>query len=129
MATYALQLFAEYLKLSPVNPIPEHIKGELNTEADNISRVNKLFPTERSHIFDVPYHILLEQVCQKYKKIRNWEVFLPSPELLSSLSYVVYSDVLTEGPRVEATLGRFVPVNSFFSGSANNTTYSNTYFL
>ena len=129
MATSALLLFAEYMKHSPVSPIPEWIAGDENTEADDISRVQELFSPKKTHIYDVPFPILLNQVCLKYKQIRDWEIFLPSQEILADLSYVVYTDFSTEVPKTRKNLGHFVRVDSISCGSANSTTYSNSFFL
>ena len=128
MATKALELFAEYFQYSPVCPITEHIPGRLNIEADNISRPNKHFSPPREYIYDVNYKTLLKQVCRKHKKIENWDVFLPSKDLLWDISCVVYSASLPEGLKRRSSLGRFVPVASIFSGSATDINYS-TCFL
>ena len=129
MATNLLFMFAEYMKYSPVSPVSAWIKGSENVQADDLSRVYKLFPHEKPFIYEVPYPILLQQVCQKYKKMSNYDVFLPHPDILSDISYLMYSDYSTVAPKRRTSLGRFFPVSSIFSGSANTTIYSNSFFL
>ena len=67
MATLALLLFAKYMKHSPVSSAPEWIAGKKNTEADDVSCVQELFSPQKTHIYDVPFPLLLNQVCLKYK--------------------------------------------------------------
>ena len=72
-------MFAEYMKYSPVLPVPDWIKGSENVQADDLSRVYKLFPNKKPFIYDVLYHILLQQVCHKYNKMSNYDVFPFAP--------------------------------------------------
>ena len=129
MATNALRLFSEYMRLSDVSPVPQHIPGRLNVDADDISRVHELFTPHKKIIYDLPYHTLLEQVLQKHNKMRSYDLFLLSPELLSDLSCVVFSDALMAVPSWKTNLGRFLPVVSIFSGSATSTSSSVSCFL
>ena len=129
MATNAIRLFAEYMRLSDVSPVPEHIPGVLNVEADDISRVQELFCPKLKSIYHLPYHILLQQVLQKHSKMRFYEIFLSSQELLLDLSYVVFSDASMGVPSRKKNLGRFSPVASIFSGSATNMDSLNFCFL
>ena len=129
MATSALLYFAEYMKYSPVSPVPAHVPGVENTTADDISRVYQLFPNKKSFIYNVPYPLLLRQVCHKYNKMLNYNVFLLDPEIVSDLSFLVYSDYSTVVPKRRKNLGRFFPVSSIFSGFVNNTIYSDSFFL
>ena len=129
MATRALRLFAEYMKYSPVCPVPAHVRGVDNVEADDISRVYKLFSNEKDFIYDVPFPTLLQQVYQKYRKKSNYSVFLPNPEIVSDISSVVYSDYLTEAPKRRKNLGQFFPASSIFCGSVSNTIYCNSFSL
>ena len=129
LATNAIRLFAEYTRLSDVSPVPDHIPGVLNVEADDVSRVQELFVPQHKFIYHLPYHVLLQQVLQKHNKMKSYEIFLPSQELLSDLSYVVSSDVSTEVPSRRKNLGRFLPVDSISSGFANNISSLNSFFL
>jgi len=129
MATKALRMFAEYMKYSPVSPVPNHISGIDNVQADDLSRVNKLFTHEKEFIYDVPYTTLLQQVYRKYSKMSNYSVFLPHPEILSDLSSLVYSDSLMEPPKKRKNYGRFFQGSCIFSGSVNSTVYSNSFSL
>ena len=129
MATNAIQLFAEYMRLSDVSPVPQHIPGVLNVEADDISRVQELFCPKLKSIYHLPYHTLLQQVLQRHNKMRSYEIFLPSQELLLDLSYVVSSDASMGVPSRKKSLGHFLPVDSIFSGSAINTGSLNFCFL
>jgi len=129
MATNALRLFAEYMLLSDVSPLPEWIPGELNVEADDVSRVHELFVPKKELIYNLSYHVLIQQVLLKYRKMNCYSLFLLSPELLSDLSSVVYADELTEVPKRKSNLGRFVPVESISSLFATNTISSTSCFL
>lgn len=129
MATKALRMFAEYMKYSPVSPVPAHVPGVENTTADDISRVYQLFPNKKPFIYNVPYEILLRQVCLKYTKMLNYRVFLPDPEIVSDLSCLVYSDYSTVVPKRRKNLGRFYHAKSILCGSVKNTIYSDSFFL
>jgi hypothetical protein len=129
MGQNALRLFANYMLLSQVSSTTDHVKGIDNVEADDISRVQELFSPKKSHIYDVPFSILIQQVCQKYNNLKSWEIFLPSPEILSDLSYVLSSDYLTEVPKKRKHFGHFYHVESTFYGSATNDNSSLGSFL
>ena len=129
MAMNALRMFAEYMKYSPVSLVPAHVPGVENTTADDISRVYQLFPNKKPFIYNVPYDILLRQVCLRYTKMLNYRVFLPDPEIVSDLSCLVYSDYSTVVPKRRKNLGRFYPVRSIFFGSMRNTICSDSFFL
>ena len=120
MATNALRMFAKYMRLSDVSPVPQHLPGKLNVEADDVSRVHELFTPQRKIVYDVPYNILLQQVLLKYNKMKSYDLFLPSQELLLDLLLVVSSDALTVVPSWKKNLGRFLPIDSIFSGSTTN---------
>ena len=129
MATMALRYFAEYMPNSPVQPVPQWIAGELNVEADDVSRVQELFSPKLKFIYNVSYSKLIHQVLQKYSTMRTWDLFLPSPELLSDLSCVVSSVPSMAVPSRKQRLGHFVPVERTFFGSAVNTGSSPSCFL
>jgi hypothetical protein len=129
MGQNALRLFANYMLLSQVSSTTDHVKGIDNVEADDISRVQELFSPKKSHIYDVPFSTLIQQVCQKYNNLKSWEIFLPSPEILSDLSYVLSSDYLTEVPKRRKHFGHFYHVESTFYGSATNVNSSLGSFL
>jgi hypothetical protein len=129
MGQNALRLFANYTLQSPVTSFPEHIAGKDNIEADDVSRPDELFSPKKSHIYDIPYPILMQQVCRKYNKLRSWTSFHPSAEILSDLNYVLSSVSRMEVPKRRQNLGHFCPVESIFSGSASNTTSSIGSFL
>ena len=118
MATMALRYFAEYILNSPVQPVPKWIVGELNVEADDVSRVQELFSPKLKFIYNVSYSKLFHQVLQKYSMMRTWNPFLSSPELLSDLSFVVSSVPSMAVPSRKQLLGHFVPVERIFFGSA-----------
>ena len=91
-----------YKLLTPFTPIKghtKHIAGIDNREADDISRVNELFTPQKTNIYDVPYVTLIQQVCHKYKKLKNWRNFQPSAQILSDLNFVLSSDYLMEVPK------------------------------
>ena len=129
MATIALRYFAKYMPNSPVQPVPKWIAGELNVEADDVSRVQELFSPKLKFIYNVSYSKLIHQVLQKYSMMRTWDLFLPSPELLSDLSCVVSSVPSMAVPSRKQRLGHFVPVERTFFGSAVHTGSSPSCFL
>ena len=130
MATLALLLFAQYMKHSPVSSAPKWIAGKKNTEADNISFVQELLSPQKTRIYDVPFSLLLNQVSLKYKQIKYWEICLPSQqEILADLSYLVYTDFLTEVLKTKKNSGHFICAGSISSGSTNSITYLNSFIL
>ena len=77
-----LRVYAEYQRTSAVCSVAAHIVGVKNIIADDISRVQESFKPKKTHIHDVDLQTLLAQVCQKHRKFRSWEIFLPSNDLL-----------------------------------------------
>ena len=129
IAQNLLRLFANYLMHSPVKGDTEFVAGELNKEADDISRVQELFSPQKTQIYDVPYITLLKQVCLKHKEKRSWRVFHPSAQILSDLSCVLLSNYVTEVPKKTKNLGQFYPVESTFYGTAGSETSYPSSFL
>ena len=130
MATSTLLLFAKYMKHSPVSSAPKWIAGKKNSKADDISCVQELFSPQKTHIYNVPLPLLLNQVCLKYKQIKDWEIFLPSQqETLADLSYLVYTDFLTEVLKTKKNSGHFICAGCISSGSTNSITYLNSFIL
>ena len=54
MATNAICLFAEYMCLSDVSPVPRHILVVLNVDADDVLRVQELFVPKLKSIYHFP---------------------------------------------------------------------------
>ena len=95
MGQNALQLFAEYNIGFDVAMSMDNISSKANIIADTISRVNELFVPKKSHIYDVPFSILVTQVCSKYTEMKSWKIFLPSRKFLSDLNLVLLSKYST----------------------------------
>ena len=129
MGQNALRLFAEYSIGSDVAMSTDHISSKANIIADTISRVNETFVPKKSHIYDVPFSILVKQVCSKYTEMKSWRIFLPSQELLSDLNSVLSSKYSTVALKRNQNCGRFVTAESIFCGTASNETFSTEYFL
>ena len=113
-----LRVYAEYQRTSQVCSVATHIAGVDNKIADDISRVQSLFQPEKTHIYDIPFEILLEQVCRKHKKFRSWDCFLPSKDLLLQIRSTVSSGFSTERPTMIKQVGHFARVDSILSNSA-----------
>ena len=113
-----LRVYAEYQRTSQVCSVATHIKGVDNKIADDISRVQSLFRPEKTHIYDIQFEILLEQVCLKHKNFRSWDCFLPSKSLLSQIRSTVSSGFSTERPTMLNHVGHFERVDSILSNSA-----------
>jgi hypothetical protein len=125
-----LRLFAELRLISPVGIECTHLAGDDNHDPDLVSRPSELYspmlplPSARSfneHIF---------QITQKLPKLASYRVFLPSPELLSSVRSSLSSDVnWAERPVLPKTLGQFATAESIFCGSFENSNSSTQFFL
>ena len=86
-----LRVYAEYQRLSQVCSVAEHIAGVENKTADDISRVQQLFTPRKTNIYDVPFDVLLAQVCQKHKKFKSWDIFASEKaNLMSDEIYGVF---------------------------------------
>ena len=118
IAQNLLRLFANYMIHSLVKGDTNWIPGEMNKEADEVSRVQELFSPTKSDFFDIPYITLLKQVCLKHKDKRSWRNFQPSAQILSDLNCVLSSKYLTVVPKKRERLGQFYPVESTFYGTA-----------
>ena len=60
IAQSLLRLFVNYLIHYPVKEDTDWIAGQMNKEADNISRVQELLSPQKFQIYDVPYITLLK---------------------------------------------------------------------
>ena len=123
-----LQVYAEYQRLSQVCSVAEHIKGIDNKIADNISCVQQLFTPWKTHIYDVPFDVLLAQDCQKHRKSKLWNIFLPSKQLLLHMISTVSSNIPTTYLEAIKVPGHCVRVVSILSSSAPKK-YLLNYFL
>jgi hypothetical protein len=86
MGQNQIRLSVEYSIDANVKSSGKHLKGTLNTLADEISRPHKRFTPHLTKIHDIPFSTLIEQVCQKHPILQSYRIFLLSPELLSALS-------------------------------------------
>jgi hypothetical protein len=96
-------ILAELLRTNNLGLNARHIAGTQNVLADFISR-----PTH----FTLSFSERAEQIFQKHALARTWDYFLPSPELLQSLSSTLFSEQMRGHPSLPKNLGRFVPAGS-----------------
>jgi hypothetical protein len=87
----------------------EHIAGEDNKTADYISRLCHEFPSHLARI---------QQLFQKEPALESYHYFRPSPEILSLLSSLLFSEQAPDLPSLPRTLGQLVPTACIFSTSA-----------
>jgi hypothetical protein len=101
-------VLAALLRARPIGLNTNHIAGSDNILADFISR-----PTH----FALSHSDRSEQIFQRHASARTWDYFLPSPELLQSLSCLLSSAPTLDLPNLPKSLGRFVPAGSTISCS------------
>ena len=118
-----LRYYAEYERLSQITSVTRHIPGKDNKEADLISRPHELYSPHLPHVYNVPLPVLVRKVSQQIKKLKSWEIFLPSPELLSDLRSMLSSASLMEVPNARVNYGRLVPAEKISSTGATSDTY------
>jgi hypothetical protein len=99
-------ILAELLRTRNIGLNARHIPGVENILADYISR-----PTN----FNLSHSERSEQIYQMNASARTWDFFLPSPELLQSLTCALYSTPTQGLPSLPKNLGRFVPAGSTIS--------------
>ena len=103
-----VRVWAALLKSSNVGIIIDHIAGETNTTADLISRA-----ATDSRLLS----LRLPQLLQQEPRLANWDFFLPSPTLLSSLASALSLTCRTAPVILPERLGQFVPTVSTTSNS------------
>jgi hypothetical protein len=96
-------VLAALLRARPIGLNTHHIAGTENILADFISR-----PTH----FALSHSDRSEQIYRKHASARTLDYFLPSPELLQSLSCLLSSAPTLDLPSLPKNLGRFVPAGS-----------------
>jgi hypothetical protein len=101
-------MLAALLRARPIGLNTHHIPGDENILADFISR-----PTH----FALSHSDRSEQIFLKHASARTWDYFLPSPELLQSLSCLLSSAPTLDLPSLPRNLGLFVPAGSTISCS------------
>jgi hypothetical protein len=102
-------IIAELLRTRNIGLNARHIPGVKNVLADYISRPtnSNLSHSKRS-----------EQIFRMNESVRTWDYFLPSPELLRSISCALSSKPIQGLPSLPRNLGRFVPAGSTISCGA-----------
>ena len=124
-----LQIYAEYEQCSLCTSLSNYIKGKENVTAASISCPDLLFAPHLTHIYDQSYTLLIRKVCQRFRKLRSWDCFLPSPDLLSQICSALYSVSPMARPSVVKNYGQLYPVKSTFFGGASNRTSTISCFL
>lgn len=102
-----LGVLSEFLRTQNVGVNARHIKGEENIIADFISRLNR-FSSHRERI---------QQLFQSESVMTSWAYFRPSPELMSLLRSLLFSEHKEGLPNLPQNLGQFGPDASTFSCS------------
>ena len=101
-------VMAELLRTSNLGLNAKHIAGVENVLADFISR-----PTH----FNLSHSHRAEQIFQTHESLRTWDYFLPSQELLQSLSSLLFNEQTRDPLNLPENLGHFVPSGSTISCS------------
>ena len=96
-------VMADLLRTKNLGLNARHIAGVKNVLADFISR-----PTH----FALSFSERAEQIFQKHALARTWDYFLPSQELLQSLSSSLSNERTQDHQDLPKNLGRFVPAGS-----------------
>ena len=129
MGQRGLRFHAEYARNSDCGQNTDHISTKDNVMADGITRVNEMFSPVLSHIYDVPYPTLIQQVCSTFSELKSWHIFLINPEILCNMNWIFSSTNATEAPKRHQNLGQFVPVKPTFYGTATNDVSYQEFFL
>jgi hypothetical protein len=95
-------IYAELLRTTRLHTICDHIKGELNVEADDISRND----------FTLSLSARFHQLFAKHPLLESFDYFLPSQDLLQLLTSRLFSEPNPRPCVLPANLGRFVPAGS-----------------
>ena len=129
MGCNVLKLYAEYQRLSPVHSLTKHIRGVDNVISDMISRPDELFTPHLTHLYDTPYTTLITQVYRQFRAERRWNLFLPSPNLLSAMNSALSSTPSPGRPQKPTNNGHFVPAAHIFSNGRSNAKFTASCFL
>ena len=129
MGQNQIRLHAEYSLTARVKSFGEHLPGEINFMGDDISRPNKFFNPPLTKIHDVPFHLLVKQVCLKHPILQSYRIFLLSPELFSALSSSLSKNAKWERPQKPQKNGQLVPAAAILSTGASSGKSTTRYFL
>ncbi len=102
-------VYAELLRVAQVHTQCQHLAGELNVVADDISRAD----------FSLPFSVCVLQLFQKQPCLASLDYFLPSQELVQLLWSKLVSRPNLEPCVLPRVLGRFVPAGSTISSSVS----------
>ena len=124
-----ISLTAEHTLLSAVKTTGSHVPGDINKFADGLSRPYLFFSKPYPKLWNIPYRTIIKQVLAKHRKLGSWNIFLPSQELISSLSATLCSDATWHRPVMPVSSGQLVPVESILSTGAKSGESTMRYFL
>ena len=93
---------AELKRCFPLRAETQHLPGEENVVADDISRND----------FSLPFPSRSAQLFAKHPSLATWDFFLPSPALLQLLYSRLFSGPAPVPCVLPTVLGRFVPAGS-----------------
>lgn len=95
-------IYSSLLRATRVHTVCDHIPGEENIVADDISRND----------FTLSLSARFEQLFAKHPSLASLDYFLPSPELLQLLILRLFSSPSPVPCDLPTNLGRFVPAGS-----------------
>lgn len=110
---HLLVIYSGLLRSFKIGHDAYFIPGKDNIIPDDISRPASVIT---DHILSDPTALSL-QIYQKHPFLRTYSRFLPSPELLQSLTSALYTTRAVAHPVELKTLGHFVPAGSTGSTS------------
>ena len=102
-----VHIYAELLERTNAAVRCEHIPGDMNGIADDMSRPS-------THLSNFEFH---KQLCHKHDFLQSWMNFQPSPDLVSLLQSRLYCSQWPGPPVLPKSLGRLVPASSISSYS------------
>ena len=103
-----VSVYAELLRVSNVHTKCDHLAGELNVVADDISRND----------FSLDSPARCAQLFQTHPFLGSLDYFIPSPDLLQLLTLRLYSRHTPVPFVLPTVLGRFIPAGCTTFGTA-----------
>ena len=103
-----VSIYAELLRTSRIHTLCQHLPGDLNIVADDISRND----------FSLASVARCTKLFRTHPSLASWDFFLPSLELLQLLTSRLYSRHMRVPCVLPTVLGRFVPAGCITFGSA-----------
>ena len=125
----AVKLKAELSLLTDLKGHIEYIEGDDNKDPDFLSRPQDTFGKKNDLSYcNLPYLKLLQQICKQRSKFGSWRIFLPTKDLLWTLSSVMSSRYLSQ-PKIPLNKGHAHLIRSILSGGVKSMESTDTFFL